>query len=184
LSVDATSATLTIASPPDHERVDFAQQKSSPGLTYANHVLPDNAFGGDASAACTNCAPNFFVKPATLAWAGFDAHYAGTFYPDNSVNVAPYDITSSANLLLQSPCALTWEQISALSGGALGFAQVGGEMVLHEGGSVVTVPASFRMCDGLSVSYKIDVYVNLSNLFDYGVRNYTASAPAALCGAA
>ena len=57
-------------------------------------------------------------------------------------------------------------------------------MVVHAAGSVQTVAPSFRTCDGQAVPYTIDRYINLTNLFDYGVRNYVAGIPTSVCGGA
>jgi hypothetical protein len=185
LTFDADWAILTVASPSDHLRFTLQQQSTSPGLTYGGNIFPDNTFGtGPGSATCTDCVPDLFTQPPSLAWDGLDASFAGTFFPDGEVSEAPFDVTSSASLQVQSPCALTWEQVSALNGGPRGFQRIGSEMVFTYAGSVQTIAPSFRMCDGQSVSYAIDLYVNLANLFDYGVRNYVAQPPNVICGGA
>jgi hypothetical protein len=109
--------------------------------------------------------------------AGFEVSTEGGVF-------AAHDVTSSVDLHALSPCALTWDQIAAVNGDARGFVQEGNEMVLHSSGSVQTVAPSFRMCDGQAVPYTIDRYINLTDLFDYGVRNYVAGSPTTVCGGA
>ena len=184
LVIDSNWAILTVASPADHERLILNQQSTAPDVTRGGGILPDGAYlGGYGSANCTSCTPDFFSRPPSLAWSGVDATFPGS-YPDGGGVFPAFDITSSVDLQPQSPCALTWDQVAAVHGGPLDFVQVGNEMVEHENGWVQTVAPSFRSCDGQAVPYTIDRYINLTNLFDYGVRNYVAGSPMSLCGGA
>jgi hypothetical protein len=178
-------ALLTIASPADHERLLLGQQDTSPDVTVALGILPNGTYPGgySDSATCTSCTPDFFTHPPSLVWSGVDATFAGS-YPDGGGVFPAFDITSSVNLQALSPCALTWDQIVALNGGPRGFVQEGNEMVVHAVGSVQTVAPSFGACDGQAVPYTLDRYINLTNLFDYGVRNYVAGSPQPVCGPA
>jgi len=184
LVIDPDWATLTVASPADHERLVLDQQSTVPDVTRAVAIFPDGVYpAGYGDATCTSCAPNFFNRPSSLSWSGVDASFPG-FHPDGGESVAPSDITSSIDLRPQSPCTLTWDQLAAVHGGPLDFVRVGNEMIQHEIGSVQTVAPSFRACDGEAVPYTIDRYINLTNLFDYGVRNYVAGSPTHVCGGA
>jgi hypothetical protein len=178
-------ALFTVASPADHERLILGQQATAPEVTIALGIGPDGSYPGGYSDAgtCTSCTPDFFTRPSSLAWSGVDANYPG-FYPDGGGVFPAYDVTSSVDLQALSPCALTWDQIVALNGGPRGFVQEGNEMVVHASGSIQTVAPSFRMCDGQAVPYTIDRYINLTNLFDYGLRNYVAGSPTSVCGGA
>ena len=184
LVIDSDWAILTIASPADHERLILDQQNTAPNVTRAAAILPDGVYlGGYGDATCTSCTPEFFTRPPSLVWSGVDANFPGS-YPDGGGSFPPFDITSSVDLRPLSPCALTWDQLAAVHGGPLDFVQVGNEMVEHESGSVQTVAPSFDSCDGQAVPYTIDRYINLTNLFDYGVRNYVAGSPMPVCGPA
>ena len=182
-------ALLSIASPADDERLILGQQDTSPDVTLAVGIAPNGSYLGaypvvyGNSATCASCLPDFFMHPSSFAWSGVDVSFAGS-PPDGGVVYAAYDITSSVDLRSLSPCALTWDQIVALNGGPRGFVQEGNEMVVHAAGSVQTVAPSFRTCDGQAVPYTIDRYINLTNLFDCGVRNYVAGSPISVCGGA
>jgi hypothetical protein len=185
LAIDSAGAMLTVASPADHQRLMFQQQSASHVTTAVSEIYPDNSFpGGPSQASCSGCLPDLFAGSLSLAWTGAVAHFAGTIRADGSVDEQAFDVTSSASLTLQSPCELTWDQIAVLNGGALGYTQIGNEMIAHGNGSIQTVAPSFRMCDGQAVPYTIDSYVELTNLFHYGVRNYTAGTPVSVCGGA
>ncbi len=183
--ISADWALFTVASAADHERLILGQQTTSPDVTIAMGILPDGTYPGgySDSATCTSCTPDFFTHPSSLMWSGVDANFPGS-YPDGGGVFPAYDVTSSVDLQALSPCALTWNQIAALDGGPRGFVQEGNEMVVHAAGSVQTVAPSFRTCDGQAVPYTIDCYINLTNLFDYGVRNYVAGSPMSVCGGA
>jgi len=67
-------------------------------------------------------------------------------------------------------------------GGTSDFVPIADDLVMSVSGNVVTKEGSFGMCDGLRVSYTMDLYVNLAKLSDYGVRNFVAEAPTPECG--
>jgi hypothetical protein len=178
------AAVLTIASPADHARLLLGQQPGSPEITEGLGILVDGTYMGGYSsgATCTSCTPDFLSTPSSFVWSDLDMHSPGAYFSDGSVEEAPYDIISTVDLQRATPCVLTWDQIVTLNGGPGDFVQEGNEMVQHSGGSVQTVEPSPAMCDGLAYGYTIDRYINLSNLFDYGVRNYVAGSPISLCG--
>lgn len=185
LIIDSDTATLTVADPAAHQRVMFTQTKASPGVTNASHVFPDFSYpAGPSGATCAGCLPDLFTMAAAIQWRGADARFPGDLWDDGSVRDPAFDVTASVSIGLRTPCALTWDDVAVLNGGAFDYAQFSNEMVHHATGQVQTRAASFRMCDGEVVPYQLDVYVNLSNLFDYGLRNFTAGAPQVLCGGA
>jgi hypothetical protein len=168
-----------------HQREILTQMTASPGLTDASHVMPDLSYpGGPSGATCAGCAPDLFAVLSTIDLTGLNAHFPGQFFPDGEVSIAPFDVAVSATLRSRSPCALTWAQVVALNGGTSTFMQVGNEMVQHSGGFVQTRAPSARACDGVAMPYHIDVYVNLSNLFDFGLRNFVTDDPQPVCGPA
>jgi len=87
-----------------------------------------------------------------------------------------------------SPCALTWDDIFAVSADYAfdlpAEPPTSGEFVQTISGYVDTKAASFRMCDGIRVPYTIDIYINAANLADYGVRNFNELAATMACGGA
>jgi|GEM_PF-3374767 len=183
--IDGETATLTIADPVAHQREILTQSSASPGLTDASHVMPDLSYpGGPSGATCAGCAPDLFTLPSTIDLTGLNAHYPGQFRLDGEASIAPFDVSISATLRSLSPCALTWAQVVALNGGTSAFMQVGNEMVQHAGGFVQTRAPSTRACDGVAIPYHIDVYVNLSDLFDFGLRNFVTDDPQPVCGPA
>jgi len=183
--IDRDTATLTIADPVAHQREILTQSSASPGLTDASHVMPDLSYpGGPSGATCAGCAPDLFAVPSTIDLTGLNAHYPGQFFPDGEVSIVPFDVAISASLRSLSPCALTWAQVVALNGGTSTFMQVGNEMVQHSRGFVQTRAPSARACDGVTIPYHLDVYVNLSNPFDFGLRNFVADDPQPVCGPA
>lgn len=183
LIVDAVTATLTVGDAAAHQRVIFSQATAAPTVTDVSHIFPDLTYpAGPSGPTCAECLPNLFAPPAALTW-NIDAHFLGEYRSDGSVAEFPFDVTASVDMRVRTPCALTWDELVVLNGGAFEYQQVGGEMVRHERSWLQTKIATPHMCDGEQVPYQIDVYVNLSDLFDYGVRNFTKGAPQTMCGA-
>jgi len=189
LSVDPQVAGLTVFSASERERISFQQQQAFPATTFVSAIVPNGRFGGGPlfpvnasnSATCTACTPDLTSAPAALFWQGVEAVAAA------GSDAAPLDVTSSVDLQRISPCALTWDDIVALSADYTddlpSQPPVDGVVVHTLSGSVVIKPASPRMCDGIQVSYTIDAYINSSNLADYGVRNLTSQTSAIFGGA-
>ena len=150
-----------------------------------NGILANNEFGGPVG-TCSACAPDLLARPTTIAWSNQDAVWTGTGVG------ADYHVVSSTSLSWDCPCALTWDEMVALDvhtlkdGGDIGlsnFVKEGNEMVWHKQGSIITAYpfANQGRCAGRSVPYTIDVYVNLADLSDYGVRNYVEGTPVMYC---
>jgi len=189
LIADAVIACLTVFSAPERERIFFQQQQALPATTFVSTIVPNGTYGGGPlfpvnasnSATCTACAPDLASKPAALAWQGLEAVAA------SGSDAAPLDVTSSVELQRVSPCALTWDDVAAVSADystdLLAPPPSDGVVVKTIVGSVVTKVATPRMCDGIQVQYTIDAYINTVNLADYGVRNFTAQS-GAMCGGA
>jgi hypothetical protein len=190
LSVGAGVAGVTVFSASESERILFQQQTVLPGTTFVTTIVPNGTYGGGPlwplnasnTATCTDCVPDLASAPTSLAWQGLEAIAA------SGSDAAPLDVTSSVNLQRVSPCALTWDDIFAVSADYAfdlpAEPPAGGEFAQTISGYLDTKAASFRMCDGIRVPYTIDVYINSGNLADYGVRNYTASAATTTCGGA
>jgi hypothetical protein len=190
LSVSADVAGVTVFSASESERILFQQQSAFPGTTFVSSIAPNGTYGGGPlwpanasnTATCTACLPDLASEPATLAWQGVEAVAA------SGSDAAPLDVTSSVNLQRLSPCALSWDDIFAVSADypfdLPAEPPANGEVVKTISGYVDTKAASFMMCDGVRVPYTIDIYVNCANLADYGVRNFTALAATMVCGPA
>jgi hypothetical protein len=174
-------AFLTVVSPCQQEWVQFSQFPYNGHLTIDQHTIHTNSeldgYSNDLSYGCVDCLPSFFGLPQALSWTDLE------LAPDG----LPYRSSSSANLQLESPCDLTWEELVAIDGpefggagsppGLEGFQRVGDEMVRHESGQAVQYLPEGSPCPELIVDYEIDLYVNATNLADYGVRGYVGSAP-------
>jgi hypothetical protein len=190
LSISADVAGVTVFSASQSERILFQQQTALPGTTFVTSIIPNGTYGGGPlwpinasnSATCSACAPDLASGPATLVWQGLAAVAA------SGSDAAPLVVASSVNLQRVSPCALTWDDIFAVSADYAfdlpAQPPASGEFVETITGYVDTKAASFRMCDGIRVPYTIDIYINAANLADYGVRNFTALAATTTCGGA
>ena len=92
---------------------------------------------------------------------------------------------ASASLTLATPCDLAFDDLvelnslgtgstSSLSVNGASFVASGGEMVAVVQSVVGTSTPNGNYC---STDFSIELYVNTSNLADYGVRNYTVVHP-------
>lgn len=152
--------------------VQFSQVKEQPGVTWVGTILGDDSVGGDTT-SCTDCAPAFAELPAKIS---FESLTATSTIQVNDETGTPQDVTlevdASATLDAVDPCELTFEDLLLVNHGTgpLHFVQEGDEMVLHDAGVAPIPPSAPGMCGG--TAYTIDLYVNLSDLADFGVRNY------------
>jgi hypothetical protein len=191
-------ASLAVHSVSQHKYVVFQQGGSdgggfATGVTAVGLVLPDNFAGGN-SGTCTGCAPSFANAPSTITFdnlvsltevPNLDASVPDASAPDAAVVDANTEALlrtyATASLTRATPCELTWYDLVELnvlnstSAPGLGsFTLQGGEWSTVAKGNVETETASGDYC---SVSYSLEVYVNASNLADYGVRNYQTFIP-------
>jgi hypothetical protein len=158
--------------------VQFAQVKSQPGVTFANVILGDTSSGGNTT-SCTGCTVSFAELPATLSFSNLTgtAMIPVTDGTGKNKNVM-LEVVASVSLDAVAPCDLTFDDLETT--GPAGFVLEGDEMVLHDKGTDdSTPPASRGQCGG--TAYTIDLYVNRSNLADYGVRNFRMGATGVLC---
>jgi len=173
---------LTVVDTQARTHGTFTQENGDPSVTYAESIYPVGTYAVGGVASCTACAPDFYHAPDTIALPSFDAHHAAD---DPAGGGEPtFDITATLDLMLVAPSTLSWDDLLALNVGFLSFTQIGGDMVLHQHGSVTLVEGSYKRCDGQSVDYTIDLYVNLANPLDYGLRNFVAGACSPECGPA
>ncbi len=151
----------------------FGQLQQDPTTTLAypiGRTMSDELDGG-----CTgSCAPSFASKPSNIAWTNVT-------FSDASLHPQPFQSTSTVDLRQQPPCSLTWDDVASASSptvypeasfGLGEFRRVGNEMVYQYTGTWSGPAAAGGPCVPL-FSFSIDVFVNLSNLADYGVRNFS-----------
>lgn len=169
----------------------FQQAESQPSTTAATGITDDNS-DNFLSTTCSDCAPSFEARPASLALS-LTATGAVTMYQGNVSIEVPVLTTATLDLTAALPCSVTFNELVTLNSatgpnefadsfGLWQFVLTGNEYVWHVQGAVlISSPSGLGRCDGQSVPYTIDLYVNASNLANYGVRNYVQMAPQQLC---
>jgi hypothetical protein len=185
--------TLSVNSLGAQQYVVFQQNSGAPGVTTVSIILRDGTSGGN-SGTCTGCAPSFANKPHSIAiqnltstaYVAVTVIDAGPGVTDAGVILDAYagaelNTYASTSLTLATPCDLTWNDLVALNSlsppSSLGettianFVQQGNDMVAVMQGSAYSYSPDAE--SGCTTNYTLDLYVNLSNLADYGVRNYT-----------
>jgi len=189
-------ATLSVHSLSDHSYVVLTQSTDAAGVTNVGIVLPDTSEGGNTG-TCKGCVPSFSGEPASISFkdlvsTGDVAVNPGQGNVDGGVTDAnagaPLSTHASLSLSRATACALTFDdliELNALNGlatnnngfastnAASTFAQQGNDMVAVVQSSVYSYTAN----EGCTTSYTIELYVNLTNLADYGVRNFQTFTP-------
>jgi hypothetical protein len=196
LVVSQGVATLSVHSLSDHEYVVFGQSSDAASITNIGLVLPDSSEGGN-SGSCKGCVPSFSSKPSSITFKDVVGTADVAINPgqgnvDGGVTDAnagaPLSTHASLSLSQATACALTFDdliELNALNGlatnnngyastnAASTFAQQGNDMVALVQSSVYSYTAN----EGCTTSYTIELYVNLTNLADYGVRNFQTFTP-------
>jgi len=187
LSVASGAASLTVHSLAAHKYVVFQQTAAVAGVTTVSLVLPDGSSGGNTG-TCAGCVPSFVSKPQTIAFQNLESSADVAVNPPQvGVDAGPVDAGgaalhtyASSSLTLGTACSLTFDDLVELnalnppaSTGALVFTLRGGEMVAVLQGAIYG-DVSSQYC---LTSYTIELYVNPSNLADYGVRAYQTYIP-------
>jgi len=195
---DGHAATLVISPLCQTAQLVVSQNESAP--TGSQFGIEDGSPSADMfAAACVGCVPDLFSKPATVTWSDLQL--------ENTEWQHPVQFGSTASLEQLSPCALTWEELALVRGldwnsearlegekqassdaseesfDLSQFHRVGDEMVYEYAGMGFVAMPTRQVCEPM-YSFTLEVYVNLSNLADYGVRNFsmTTSSPP-VCGA-
>jgi hypothetical protein len=174
----------------------FQQAEDQPGSTAAGSITDDNS-DNFLVATCSDCAPSFWTRPATLAFSLTAKGTMSIWEGDVSTGGAYYDVpvqtTATVDITAAAPCSVTYDELVTLNGatgpnefadsfGLWQFALSGTERVWHAQGSIlVASPSAHGRCDGQAIPYTIDLYVKAANLAEYGVRNYVQLAPVQLC---
>jgi hypothetical protein len=177
-------AILVVHGVTESKHIVFSQAKANPSITEASTIGADNAFI-TLRTSCTGCAPSFWSKPDAI---DFDLTTTGTLtvfqgiagQGGHDVDV-PLRMTASANLTVAPPCSIGFDDLKVLDTvegpnegaadlGLQSFHRLGNEMVFHTSGSINGGATTGRCF--LSTPYSIDLFVNLDDLGDYGVRNF------------
>lgn len=178
-------AILVVHGAAESKHIVFSQAKANPSLTEASTIGADNAFIS-LRTSCTSCAPSFWGKPDAV---DFDLTTNGTLtvfqgiagQGGHDVDV-PLRMTATTNLTLAPPCSIGFDDLRVLDTvegpnegaedmGLQSFHRQGDEMEFHASGSINGGATTGRCF--LSTPYSIDLYVNLADLGDYGVRNFS-----------
>jgi hypothetical protein len=188
LAVTSGVATLEVHSLADHKYIVLTESKSVANVTNVSIVLPDSSQGGN-SGTCTKCATDFVSKPSAITFKDLVSTAQVAVNPgvtDGGTGAA-LSTHATGSLTLSAPCALTFNdlvELNSLNGLPTSnygyqqnvmntFTQQGGDMVATVQGSVYAYIGE-QYC---TTSYTIDLYVSLSNLADYGVRNFQTFKP-------
>jgi len=187
LTVASGVSSLTVHSLAAHKYVVFQQTKGVANVTEVGLVLKDGTSGGN-SGTCSGCVPSFASKPQTISFQNIESS------ADVAVNPQPIgsdagsadaggavlNTYASSSLTLGTACALTFDDLVELNAmnlpsglSAPSFTLQGGEMVATLQGSLYAdVKSNYCL-----TSYTIEIYVNASNLAEYGVRGYQTYVP-------
>jgi hypothetical protein len=179
-----TTAVLLIHGVSNGSYTVWGQLDSQPTQTLAGGIGSrdsDDAF----FTSCAGCAPSLWNWPTSIS---FDVTVTGKLevYSGNlGYADAPTRLSAAADLHVVSPCDVTLDEIKGLDGatgpnefaediGLQSFVPEGNEIVWHRNAATTLRYPSDRFtdCDGLDLIYTIDLYVNVNDLGDYGVRNY------------
>lgn len=187
LTVVDGAASLRVHSLSEHKYVLFRQTKEVADVTTVSLVLPDSSSGGN-SGTCSGCVPSFASKPETISFQNLKSTVdVGVNPPPLGANAGSSDAGgvelntyASSSLTLGTACSLAFADLAELNAlnrptGARApvFTLKGGEMVAELQGTVYG-DVSNDFCLTL---YTIELYVNASNLADYGVRGYQTFIP-------
>jgi hypothetical protein len=163
LSVTSTDATLTLHSLTQHEYMVLEQEGSLPGVTSIGIILGDTLIGGN-SGQCSGCVPAFRDKPQTIDFAGASATSVVNLDVGGDNQNVTLRTYAAANLELTPPCSISFEDIAELNGASgVAFVPMGSEWVAEWSGIATG--------DSYYCSFQIELYVSVSNVAEYGVRN-------------
>jgi hypothetical protein len=188
LAVSSGVATLTVHSLADHKYVVLTQSKSDANVSSVSIVLPDSRQGGNTG-TCTKCVTDFLAKPSSISFKDLVSIADVAVNPGTDGGTgAPLSTHATGSLTLSHPCSLTFNDLVELNSmNGLPISNNGYEpsvmntFVLQDDGDMVaTVQGSVYAYVGeeyCTTSYTIDLYVNPSNLADYGVRNFQTFKP-------
>jgi hypothetical protein len=190
------TAVLLVHSLSSHAYVSYGQDTDEPGVTWSGFIASDDPATGVTdnflNRSCSGCAPSFWERPSTLIFDGLVTTGSVPVYKNGVYVSVPVSTTSSAHLTAAAPCDLVWQDLEVLDTAtgpnefatdvALGRFQLeGGLMVHHDSGSYVPVPPMYGQCVP-ATEYLVDLWVDPSDLSNYGVSNFTITAMTMACG--
>ncbi len=147
------------------------QPVSAPGTTLVFMILDEGTSGG-AFGPCQDCAPRFADLPQNIALNG----------ASGSNTELGFATTVSTNLERAAPCSLTFEELETLDSWESSpmFESRGGEFVLHLSDQYVDRSSEGDPC-WPGTRYTIDVFVNASKPWIFGIRNFVAGSQFVAC---
>jgi hypothetical protein len=193
--VNHNVAILIVYSSANDQSMVFGQPEGDPTVTGTGPIVSAETTD-QLWATCNDCAPSFWAHPNAIA---FDLAANGTVTLqtyDGGTTSAAVTTTASVRLALVPPCDLTFDDLKTLNfalgpsaypaTSLFGFVLTGGEWVWHTNGMIPTgqpppAGACSRGGGQAFFNYSIDIYVNASNLADYGVRNYVEEGQVVEC---
>jgi hypothetical protein len=181
LEISGDQAVLTIHSLPQHEYLYFAQSKKKPEITQVGVILGDTSTGGDVG-TCKGCVPDLFTSPASISFDNLVASSRQSAINPAGTGETSFTVSThaTASLEVAEPCSLAYSDLIELASLHLThFAPSGGDMVWQTMGRIFT--GQKGLCQTY-VPYSLDLFVDPTNLADYGVRNYQPGAPGQECG--
>jgi hypothetical protein len=167
LAVTDGNAVLSVHSLSAHMYVVFTQTTKNPSKTTdVGIILADSKSGGNTG-TCTSCVPAFTDQPTTIDFSNIKSTQVVNL---DSFGGGNDDVTlhtfATASLERVEPCAVAFADVAELnSGQGLSFTLNAGEWTAELSGYGYG-------SSGCPTPYTIELYVNASNLADYGVRNY------------
>jgi hypothetical protein len=169
LSVDSRSSSLAVHGIAAKQYVVFEQEGGS-STTSVSILLPDSSVGGNTG-VCERCVAPFATRPSSIAFSNITSSQTVNLGATGTANDdVTLHTTATAALERIAPCGVTFEDLEELNGASgLLFSAQDGDWVVDLTGQ--TPDPS----DGSLVTYSLELYVNMDNLADYGVRNYSAT---------
>ncbi len=178
-SGDAAVLRITVPATGDY----VVLEQTADATTHVGTVNTSNQSGSQWE-SCGNCVPDLMTKPATISIASATA--SGTA---GGPGGAFLQTTVSAQLATVAPSTLTFDDIQTL-----GFADPYADNLLSigawttDGSELVSTASGTLLADGrfgqcaTFTPFTVTVYVNATDLRDFGVRDYVGGSPSSRCG--
>lgn len=165
-----------IFSPSTKKYLQLHQPANAPGTTQVFMILDEGTSGGRFD-SCLDCAPRFADLPPTIVLDGVSGRD-----PESG-----FATTVSTSLARVSGCSLTFEELLTLdsSESLPMFERRGDEFVLHLRDSSFAADPSFATGTAdscrLATGYTIDLFVNASQPWRFGFRNFVVGEQYTAC---
>jgi hypothetical protein len=172
---DGNGASLILHSVASHKFIQLAQPADKAATTDVYMILDESSNGGRFG-TCASCVPSLRTSPAAITLDNLTVSGQVEYVPQ------PLVINVTAALTLASPCTVTLAELATLdtkAGAMKAFTPVGGEIVQHVS-DVLFTPDAGTSC-GTAYPYTIDLFVDRTHTWIYGVRSYVAGTPYPMC---